>query len=354
MKQKLTLYVMLVLLGICMLKVNVEAADYTDWSAVFDPVYYAQNYQDAANYSGGDNAKLFEYFLKVGVMRHDQASDEFNVDIYMSNYPALVNQYGSDIRSYYVHYQLKGKALGYNGKTRIEQQANENNSNTTASVTNEQLSKVTDAQIKKFFSKSVFVGDSIMVGYRNYALGTPASYAHNSQFLAVVGYSLTHAMNSASRGGIQPTYQGKRMNVWEAMKYMDVENVFIMFGTNDLTYTRADVFCEKYVPFIKKIREVNPDINVYIIGMTPVAAGVSKGALNAGGVRFVNEYLTAKQAEWGYTYVNLYSKVTDANGNILPKYCSDNYVHHNARCYQEVWESTLADVARMAIATSDK
>lgn len=315
-------------------------AGYQDWTYVFDPAYYAAHYQDAAAYANGDTNLLFKYFKEVGIPRKDQGSEEFNVDIYMRNYPDLTLEFGMDYGKYYVHYQQAGKALGYNA---------------TYLFTPDEAAKmynVSNKEMAVFFDKSVFVGDSIMVGFRNYALTNELSYMHNSDFLACVSYSLYHALTPASQDALQPIYNGVKRNVWDAIPYMDVDKVFIMFGTNDLTYTRPDIFVNKYVSLMAKIREKNPGVEFYIIGMTPVYAGSERGCLNNQNIKWINEYLMAMQKEWNFTYVNLYANVVDGRGNIRADYSSDRYVHHNTKCYMEAWERTLKDVAIHSIRRS--
>lgn len=332
--------VMIVGIGVTM-NINVNATSiYQEWSAIFDPVYYAAKYPDAASYANGDYDLLFDYFKQVGIPRKDQANEEFNVDIYIRNYPELSREYGTNYMMYYVHYQQYGKALGYNAKSVF---------------TAEQLAAMKDVsseEIVNFYDRSVFIGDSIMVGFRNYASTTPGSFMGKSKFLACVSYSLLHALNPVSRDGLQPIYNGKKMNVWDAIPGMGVDKVFIMFGTNDLTYTRADIYVEKHKTLIAKIKEKNPNVQIFIIGMTPVYAGSERGCLNNSNIRWVNEYLLGKQKAWGFTYVNLYENVVDGRGNFRAEYSSDRYVHHNAKCYAEAWEPTLKSVAIHAIAES--
>lgn len=330
----IVLAISIVMISMLMIKLNATAATtYESWPAVFDPNYYAAHYADAANYANGDPNLLFDYFKKIGMARKDQASAEFNVDIYIRNYPDLSLEFGMDYSRYYAHYQMQGKALGYNATTLFtpEEKAKAYN--------------VSNKEIADFYDKSVFIGDSIMVGFRNYAVTNANSYMHNSDFLACVSYSLYHALVPASKDALQPTFNGKKMNVWDAIPYMDVDKVFIMFGTNDLTYTRPDIFVNKHVNLMKKIKEKNPNVEFYIIGMTPVYAGSERGCLNNSNVRWINECLMQMQTEWGFTYVNLYSNVVDAHGNIRVDYSSDHYVHHNSKCYMEAWEKTLKDIA---------
>lgn len=112
------LLVSIVMTSFTFAQVEVKAAgEYAAWDAVFDPEYYTTNNAEAKAFAGGDVEKLWSYFVKVGIPRGDQASAEFNVFIYIKNYPELAESLGGDLAQYYVHYQNIGKAAGYNAAT---------------------------------------------------------------------------------------------------------------------------------------------------------------------------------------------------------------------------------------------
>lgn len=112
---------------------DVDAANYAAWSAVFDPAYYVEHCPEAKAYAGNNVDKLWQYFVKVGIPRGDQASEEFNVFVYASNYPDLVAAYGGNYVNYYMHYAQAGKKEGRNGKTLLSQVNTQATATTTTS-----------------------------------------------------------------------------------------------------------------------------------------------------------------------------------------------------------------------------
>lgn len=96
--------------------IQAHAADYSAWISIFDPTYYASHYKDAKDYANGNVDLLWQHFIQVGIPNARQASAEFNVSIYIQNYPELQQMYGSDLMQYYIHYVQVGKAEGRNAK----------------------------------------------------------------------------------------------------------------------------------------------------------------------------------------------------------------------------------------------
>ena len=91
-----------------------------DYSAVFDPVYYAEKYPDVKAASGDNPAKLFNHFVETGMKNRQQGSKEFDVDFYMKDNPDLVEKYGTDYAAFYEHYCAFGKAEGRKGSESSE------------------------------------------------------------------------------------------------------------------------------------------------------------------------------------------------------------------------------------------
>ena len=86
--------------------------DGIDYSAVFDPAYYFDNYSDIASIIGSDVKKLFNHFINAGIYESRQACKEFDVKAYKTNNPDLIDVFGDDIKSYYIHYITNGKTEG--------------------------------------------------------------------------------------------------------------------------------------------------------------------------------------------------------------------------------------------------
>jgi hypothetical protein len=83
-----------------------------DYSAVFDPKTYYDNYIDLELAFGLDDQKLLEHFVNMGMAEGRMANDKFNVKDYRNNYKDLQNAFGNDLKSYYLHYINYGKEEG--------------------------------------------------------------------------------------------------------------------------------------------------------------------------------------------------------------------------------------------------
>ena len=126
---------------------NVNAATKYDYSLVFDAKYYGTKYPDLGAAGIITEQQLLEHFLKFGMTEGRQGNEEFNVYDYKNTYVDLQKAYGNDLRSYYIHYIVFGKAEGRCGikkntcKTNVvnvnssSQSAVVNNKKTTTAVT---------------------------------------------------------------------------------------------------------------------------------------------------------------------------------------------------------------------------
>lgn len=193
------------------------------------------------------------------------------------------------------------------------------------------------AAMCNYYARSVFIGDSLMVGFRNYAANAKTSYINKANFLCAGSYSLRNALVQGSK--LHPTYKGKKRPVWESIAEMDVDRVFIMFGMNDISIVGTDKSCENYVSLISKIKQAKPGIEINIISMTNVLAGHEGKGLNNAAVRDFNTKLAALCSTNGWGFCNLAPLLVDENGALASVYCSDHFVHHTNKAYSEAWES---------------
>lgn len=78
----------------------------------FDANYYAENNQDVVDVLGTNPEDLFEHFIKCGIWEGRKGWPDFDPIAYASAYPDLLEAYGDDILSYYIHYINFGQAEG--------------------------------------------------------------------------------------------------------------------------------------------------------------------------------------------------------------------------------------------------
>ena len=217
------------------------------------------------------------------------------------------------------------------------------------------LTGLTDSQIISFYDNSVFVGDSIMLGFRNYSMKRQDdAFLSNLKFLAAGSFSVNNSFwDPSNKNSVHPIYQGERRYVWDSISMMGSKRVFIKLGMNDLNISGVEGTCNKYKELIGKIRESNPDSEIYVMGMTYVVCGQEKGKLQNDTIREFNSALETLAAENGCGYLNIADALADENGGLAQEYCSDGFAHQNASAY-EVWERLLKDFAAQQLTAKEE
>ncbi len=199
-------------------------------------------------------------------------------------------------------------------------------------------------EIDAYFDGSVFVGDSIMLGFRNYAMKRQDTFLSRMGFLAAGSFSANNALWEVGGDSVHPVYQGEQRQIWESISLMGSGKVFIMLGMNDLNITGLEGTCEKYEELIGKIKEANPETEIHIMSMTYVLKGKEAGKLNNDTIREYNGMLKAMAEENGWGYVEVADALADGNGDLAEEYCSDGFAHQNPEAY-DVWVSVLRKYA---------
>ena len=90
---------------------------------------------------------------------------------------------------------------------------------------------ITEEDIDAYFDQTVFTGDSVMVGFRNYAMHRANTYLGRIQFLASGSFSVHNALWPVTNPkSVHPLYQGKKMPVWESVGIIKPKRIFLFFG----------------------------------------------------------------------------------------------------------------------------
>lgn len=196
-----------------------------------------------------------------------------------------------------------------------------------------------------FFSNSVFVGDSLTVGFSNYCDSHSDSIKTDSTyFLARVSCSAKVAISQnalTKHSGIMPIYNGSATYIETAVAQMgDVNKVFICFGVNDLVSSTPSQFVENMQTLILRILEKRPDVNIYVISVPCVMSNVNTGSLNNNSIQAANVLLQDMCQKSGWGFINLTEYLMDQNLSLRPEYSSDKYVHENNMAYS-VWNKVF-------------
>lgn len=196
----------------------------------------------------------------------------------------------------------------------------------------------------QFFENSVFIGDSVMMGFRNYVMSQPEGFFGGPEFLVSGSFSVRMALNTISDTTIHPIYQGKQHYIWDSITMMGAEKVFLFFGLNDIGMEGVDGTRQNYAAVIEKIKEVNPDTEIFVISTTNMLTGSEKGSLNNENIRLLNEQMKAYCETGEADYIDIASFLTGEDGGLRPELCSDEYVHQTYAAY-EIWTKVLRGYA---------
>lgn len=206
------------------------------------------------------------------------------------------------------------------------------------------MTQMTDEQLAEYYGDSVFIGDSIMVGFRNYCAKRD-TFAHDIEFLAVVSYSANNALKPVNGSNPHPKYKGKQYHLWDALPLMGKKRAFILLGMNDLISMGLNDSRNKYKELIDKILETSPDMEIHIISVTyTLWKDKGKGCLYNPNIDIYNNLLKEMADENGWGYIDLCTPISDGKGTLAKECCSDGFVHLTSTAYTK-WEAELIDYA---------
>ena len=195
------------------------------------------------------------------------------------------------------------------------------------------------AEILAYYDGAVFAGDSVLLGFRNYAAKSSDGFLKSLKFLAAGSFSLHNAFWPVSDKSVHPLYQGEQHPVWESLQLMEAKKAFLFFGINDVSLGMDDSIA-LYPQLIDKIKELSPDIEITIISATYTLKDAGTKGLNNTNLAAFNEAIKAKAEENGWGYIDMATVLSDGEGNLAAQYCSDGFVHETAAAY-EVWTQML-------------
>ena len=199
-----------------------------------------------------------------------------------------------------------------------------------------------------YFDDAVFVGDSITMGLRNYALSERArgnAILGGARFLCTGSYGLRAAAGDFNPSAVNLSYEGVEMALEDCLVKMDAGEVYLMLGMNDWAGASLPGSIEKYGVILDKIYAKNPDITVYIQFCTPITLSREAARLNNANTDKFNKAIVDLCAERGIDYVDVNAPMKDDDNALKREYASDGYVHLNASgC--EAWIGALREFVK--------
>ena len=206
-----------------------------------------------------------------------------------------------------------------------------------------------DADYDNFFEHTVFVGDSLTVGFSNYCQAHSNTMASDTtHFLAKTSCSAKIALSSnalTSHAKVMPSYNGKVQYIEDSISQMtDVEKVFICFGMNDLVGSTPSQYVNDMETLIGRILAKSPQVSIYVISIPCIIETAPSGQLNNASIQKANSLMQTSCETKGWGFVNLAEYLMNSHMAIYPEYSSDGYVHENSTAYT-IWVKVLRNYA---------
>ncbi len=175
-----------------------------------------------------------------------------------------------------------------------------------------------DKKDVKFDDKVAFIGDSRTQGLIMY---TGLTKINDFSYIGLM-------VDSAIKKEFVKTSDGKKVTLLEDMKNKDIDTVYIMLGVNELGWAYPEVFKLKYKELIEKIREIKPNINIYVQSIIPVTKEIdsTNKYINNNRIKKYNDLIKELANELDVKYLDVASALVNDEG-YLPSQASTDGIH---------------------------
>lgn len=196
----------------------------------------------------------------------------------------------------------------------------------------------------EYFDNSVFLGDSVTLGLKNYATKMrqkDSYFLGNAKFIAVGSYSVADTLVSVdSPKSIHSLYNGVVMQPQDIILEMGVKRVFICLGLNDVGIYTQNEYLTNYSILINRMRKAVPDIQIVILSVTPLTVEGERKILYNAKIDEYNNSLVKFANENGCYFIDVTSVLKDELGYLADELSSDNYCHLMPEAY-DAWISYM-------------
>lgn len=218
---------------------------------------------------------------------------------------------------------------------------------------------VTDASlgadsIDSYFDNSVFVGNSIMLHYKNYVTtrrNSDSSFLGSAKFFASASFSCYNNMQPISGDSTHPSYQGEKMKIEDAVAAMGVDTVYFSgMALNEVGLFGAQKSAENLASVVDAIKAKSPNVKIVVLANTYMVRNFNNYQnLHNGSISEYNNLLLEYCNENGYDFVDISTSLV-SDGCLADKFCTDNAEGgsgcHLTKDAYAIWTSVLRDYAK--------
>lgn len=120
--------------------------------------------------------------------------------------------------------------------------------------------------------------------------------------------------------------------------------IFLLIGINDLIFGKTpEEIIPAYRELVATIRKRTPDSELFLQSVLPVNNSIKKIGVENETIRQFNAQITQIAKEYAVPYIDLYSELTDADGNLSGQFTEDG-IHLNGAGYL-MWKKQILRVS---------
>ena len=194
---------------------------------------------------------------------------------------------------------------------------------------------ITSNPVDSFFDGSIFVGNSIMLKYRNFAnkyrTSSVKDFLGNSEFFCGGSFGVYHNNHTpaSKEGSVNPTYKGEKYSVQDLVGVANPKRILInLAGLNDMGIFPVDSCAQdtakEMIQLIKDIKTKYPNVEVVVLSTTyMIKSWNSMARLNNENLSVMNNLVLDYCNANGVDFVDISSALVGDNGCLADEYCSD-------------------------------
>ena len=183
-----------------------------------------------------------------------------------------------------------------------------------------------------YFSNTLFIGNSITEGFKEFSgLDTPTYYEGRGMTVeSIHRMKIVNADNSPNSDGT-----GEK-TVMDALKDRQFDQIYLLFGANELGWVYPDMFIEQYSQLIDDIKALQPNAKICVQSVLPVSAERSETdeVYNNTKIENLNNMIINMSTEKGIPYLNAAEAFKDDTG-ALPVDKTPDGIHLTAEACKE-------------------
>lgn len=144
-----------------------------------------------------------------------------------------------------------------------------------------------------------------------------------------------------NRGIVGDYVTGVQARLDEIIRHQPAR-IFLLVGINDLLFGKTPEEIEPfYRELVATIRKRTPDSELFLQSILPVNNDIKKLGVENETIQQLNAKIAAIAQSYALPYIDLYSQLTDANGNLSAQFTADG-IHLNGAGYA-IWKRMMND-----------